>query len=51
MLQRNLVYTAITRGRKKVFVVGEPAAWSMAIRNAESKHRCTHLREKILSLS
>jgi len=49
MLQRNLVYTAITRGRKKVFLVGEPAAYSMAVRNAESKRRCTHLREKILA--
>ncbi|AOS43622.1 ATP-dependent RecD-like DNA helicase [Lacunisphaera limnophila] len=48
MLQRNLVYTAITRGRKKVFVVGEPAAYGMAVRNAESKTRCTHLREKIM---
>jgi len=48
MLQRNLVYTAITRGRKKVFLVGEPAAYSMAVRNAESKTRCTHLKEKIL---
>lgn len=47
MLQRNLIYTAITRGRKKVFVVGEPAAWGMAVRNAESKQRCTHLKEKI----
>lgn len=48
MLQRNLIYTAITRGRKKVFIVGEPAAYGMAVRNAESKQRCTHLREKIL---
>jgi exodeoxyribonuclease V alpha subunit len=48
MLQRNLVYTAVTRGRKRVFVVGEPAAWGMAVRNAEAKTRCTHLREKIL---
>jgi exodeoxyribonuclease V alpha subunit len=48
MLQRNLIYTAITRGRKKVFLVGEPAAYAMAVRNAESKLRCTHLREKIL---
>lgn len=48
MLQRNLIYTAITRGRKKVFIVGEPAAYGMAVRNAESKLRCTHLREKIL---
>jgi len=49
MLQRNLVYTAITRGRKRVFVVGEPAAWGMAVRNAEAKLRCTHLKEKILA--
>ena len=49
MLQRNLIYTAITRGRKKVFIVGEPAAYGMAVRNAEAKLRCTHLREKILT--
>jgi exodeoxyribonuclease V alpha subunit len=49
MLQRNLIYTAITRGRKKVFIVGEPAAYGMAVRNAESKLRRTHLREKILT--
>jgi exodeoxyribonuclease V alpha subunit len=47
MLQRNLIYTAITRGRKKVFIVGEPAAYGMAVRNAEAKLRCTHLQEKI----
>jgi len=51
MLQRNLIYTAITRGRKKVFIVGEPAAYGMAVRNAESKLRCTHLREKILAIA
>ncbi len=47
MLQRNLLYTAITRGRKKVFIVGEPAAYGMAVRNNESKLRVTHLKEKI----
>ncbi len=47
MLQRNLIYTAITRGRKKVFIVGEPAAYAMAVRNSESKQRLTHLREKL----
>jgi exodeoxyribonuclease V alpha subunit len=50
MLQRNLLYTAITRGRKKVFLVGEPAAYAMAVRNSESKQRVTHLREKILAI-
>jgi exodeoxyribonuclease V alpha subunit len=47
MLQRNLLYTAITRGRRKVFIVGEPAAYAMAVRNGESKQRVTHLREKL----
>jgi exodeoxyribonuclease V alpha subunit len=47
MLQRNLLYTAITRGKKKVFIVGETAAYSMAVRNSESKQRVTHLKEKI----
>ncbi len=49
MLQRNLIYTAITRGKKKVFLVGDPAAYAMAVRNAESKTRVTHLKEKILA--
>jgi exodeoxyribonuclease V alpha subunit len=48
MLQRNLLYTAITRGRKKVFIVGEPAAYAMAVRNSESKQRITHLQQKLL---
>jgi exodeoxyribonuclease V alpha subunit len=47
MLQRNLIYTAITRGRKKVFLVGEPGAYAMAVRNSEAKQRHTHLREKL----
>ena len=51
MLQRNLLYTALTRGRKKVFLVGEPAAYMMAVRNSESKQRCTHLREKLGALA
>ena len=51
MLQRNLLYTAITRGRKKVFIVGEPAAYQMAVRNREAKLRVTHLREKIAAAS
>jgi exodeoxyribonuclease V alpha subunit len=51
MLQRNLIYTEITRGKKKVFLVGEPAAYAMAVRNNESKLRCTHLREKLGTVS
>ncbi|HEX2100269.1 MAG TPA: AAA family ATPase, partial [Candidatus Synoicihabitans sp.] len=51
MLQRNLLYTAITRGKKKVYLVGEPAAYAMAVRNHEAKIRLTHLREKIAVLT
>ena len=51
MLQRNLLYTAITRGRKKVLIVGEPAAYAMAVRNSESKQRVTHLREKVAQVA
>ena len=47
MLRRNLIYTAITRGRKKVFIVGEPAAYAMAVKNAESARRYTGLPAKL----
>jgi exodeoxyribonuclease V alpha subunit len=47
LLQRNLLYTAVTRGRRQVFVVGEPAAWAMAVHNAESRHRHTDLGRKL----
>ena len=50
MLQRNLLYTAITRGRRQVFIVGDPAAYAMAVRNSESKLRLTHLKQKIAAL-
>lgn len=47
MLRRNLIYTAITRGRKKVFIVGEPAAYSAAVRNADSGRRWTGLPARL----
>ena len=47
MLRRNLVYTALTRGRKKVFLVGDPAAYAMAVRNADDAKRVTGLRARL----
>lgn len=47
LLQRNLLYTAITRGRKKVFLVGDPAAYAIAVRNSESQARWTDLERKL----
>ena len=51
MLQRNLLYTAITRGRSRLFVDGEIAAWAMAVRNSDSAVRRTGLRERIRHLA
>jgi len=47
MLQRNLLYTAITRGKRRVFVVGDPTAYAMAVRNSESRRRCTTLADRV----
>ena len=43
MLQRNLLYTAITRGRNKVFIIGDPDAYALASRNKERANRMTGL--------
>ncbi len=51
LLQRNLLYSALTRGRKKVFIVGDPAAYAMAVRNKESATRRTDLQRKIQALA
>ncbi len=43
MLYRNLVYTAITRAKKKVFVFGDPRAFLLATRNDREMGRNTML--------
>lgn len=48
LLQRNLLYTAITRGRKKVFLVGDPAAYAMAVSNTEHTARQTGLKTRLM---
>jgi len=47
MLQRNLLYTAVTRGKRRVFIVGDPVAYAMAVRNSESRRRCTTLAARL----
>jgi len=47
MLQRNLVYTGLTRAKKKVYFVGDPAAFAMAIRNNKTTERKTDLIRKL----
>jgi exodeoxyribonuclease V alpha subunit len=47
MLQRNLVYTGLTRAKRKVVFVGDPAAYGMAIRNDKTLVRQTDLVRKL----
>lgn len=48
MLKRNLLYTAVTRGRKKVFIIGDPRAYSIAVRTLDSTIRQTTLNHRLL---
>lgn len=50
MLRRSLIYTAITRAREKVVIVGAPAALYMAIKNDKPLYRNTHLADRIVEL-
>ncbi len=47
LLQRNLLYTAITRGRKLVCLVGSRKAVNIAIKNNKTKLRQTALMERL----
>lgn len=47
MLKRNLLYTAVTRGRKKVFLLGDMRAYSIAVRTLDSTIRRTTLSERL----
>jgi exodeoxyribonuclease V alpha subunit len=49
MLQRNLLYTAITRGRQLVVLVGEERAMQQAVNTVRSTHRYTRLQERLQS--
>ena len=47
MLQRQLLYTAVTRARKLVVLVGSPRALRMAIENAEESRRESWLANRL----
>ena len=46
-LQRNLFYTAITRAKKKVFLVGDPQSLATAIANNKEDVRHTKLAQRL----
>ena len=47
MLQRNLLYTGITRGKRLVVLVGMPKAVAIAVKRADATKRCSALRERL----
>jgi exodeoxyribonuclease V alpha subunit len=49
MLQRNLLYTAITRARKLVVLVGTRRALALAVKNNPVQHRYTALTARLQS--
>lgn len=49
LLQRNLIYTAITRAKKLCILVGQPKAIAMAIKNNKAMVRNTFLQEFLTS--
>jgi exodeoxyribonuclease V alpha subunit len=49
MLQRNLIYTAVTRGRRLVVLVGPRKALAMAVRRQDQQLRYTALKQRLIS--
>ena len=47
LLQRNLLYTGITRGKKLVILVGTKKALAIAIHNNKQQMRYTMLKERL----
>jgi exodeoxyribonuclease V alpha subunit len=47
LLQRNLIYTAVTRGKKLVVMVGSKEALAIGVRNDRIMRRHTYLAERL----
>ncbi|SFM41686.1 SF1B family DNA helicase RecD2 [Thermodesulforhabdus norvegica] len=48
LLQRNLVYTAVTRGKKLVVMIGTYRALALALKNTKLQKRYSLLRERLI---
>jgi exodeoxyribonuclease V alpha subunit len=47
LLQRNLLYTGVTRGKRMVVLVGQKKALGMAVRNESTRHRHGGLLQRL----
>ena len=50
LLQRNLIYTAVTRGRKLVVMVGTKKALAIGVKNNKTEKRYTYLGQRLAAL-
>jgi hypothetical protein len=51
MLQRNLLYTGVTRGKKLVVLIGQKKAIAIAVRNISGRRRWSKLAEWLQGLA
>ena len=49
LLQRNLIYTGITRGKKLVVLIGQRKALAMAVRNNRTGNRFSGLLARLIA--
>ena len=49
MLQRNLLYTAVTRGKRLVVIVGQKKAMAIAVKGRQTRRRWSKLKEWLAS--
>ncbi|OAI06220.1 ATP-dependent RecD-like DNA helicase [Methylomonas methanica] len=47
LLERNLLYTGVTRGKQLVVVIAQPKALAMAVKNQQSQRRITDLAARL----
>jgi len=50
MLERNLLYTGVTRGKKLVVIIGQDKALEMACQNKKANLRTTTLSQRLKDL-
>ena len=50
LLTRNLLYTAMTRAKKMLIVIGNPNIVNYMIQNVDIKKRNTGLKEKLIEI-
>ena len=51
MLQRNLLYTGVTRGKRLVVLIGQKKAIAIAVRNVAGRRRWSKLRDWLMQKS